>query len=78
MCVWGGGGGGERVGHSALVVSLRAYGCIFSFIICAPQFLMGGGEYSITFVHTFVRTNNGFRAISFETIGVLDSNFIHR
>ena len=50
----------------------------------APPFLMcvsvGGGGYRITLVRTsrLVRTKNGFRAISFENIGVLDSYFIHR
>ena len=54
-----------------------------------PPFIMGGGgAYSITLVRTYVRTyirtsrpvrtKNGFRAISFEYIGVLDSYFIHR
>ena len=50
-----------------------------------PPFIMGGGAYSITLVRTSVctyvrpvRTKNGFRAISFESIGVLDSYFIHR
>ena len=47
-----------------------------------------GRAYSITAVRTFVRpvrpsvrpvrNTNGFRAISFERIGVLDWNFIHR
>ena len=48
-----------------------------------PPFIMGGGAYSITLVRTSVRTyvrpvrtKNGFRAISFEYIGVLDSYFI--
>ena len=47
-----------------------------------PPFVMGGGgAFSITLVRTSVRpvrTKNGFRAISFEHIGVLDSYFIHR
>ena len=58
-----------------------------------PPFIMGGGggggAYSITLVRTYVRTyvrmyvrpvhpKHGFRAISFENIGVLDSYFIHR
>ena len=55
-----------------------------------PPFIMGGGgAYSITLVRTSIRTyvctyvhplhtKNGFRAISFEYIGVLDSYFIHR
>ena len=57
-----------------------------------PPFVMGeggGGAYSITLVRTSVllyvrtsfrpvRTKNGFQAISFEYIGVLDSYFIHR
>ena len=37
--------------------------------------------YIRTYVRTYirpVRTKNGFRAISFENIGVLDSCFIHR
>ena len=48
-----------------------------------PPFIMGGA-YSITLVRTYVpyvlsRTyENGFRAISFENIRVLDSYFIHR
>ena len=55
--------------------------CVFM----PPPFIMGGGAYSITLVRTSVRpyvrpvrTKNGFRAISFENIGVLDSYFIHR
>ena len=51
-----------------------------------PPFIMGGGgAYSITLVRTSVhpyvrpvRKKNGFRAISFENMGVLDSYFIHR
>ena len=55
-----------------------------------PPFIMGGGHivsplsvrpYVRTSVHTYVRpvrTKNGFRMISFENIGVLDSYFIHR
>ena len=53
-----------------------------------PPFIVGGGGGQIasplsvcpsvcTYVHP-VRTKNGFRAISFEYIGVLDSYFIHR
>ena len=41
----------------------------------------GGGAYSVTAVRTYIRpvcNTNGFRAISFEKIGVLDLNFIHR
>ena len=47
----------------------------------------GRGAYSITAVGTYVcpvrpvhpvRNTNGFCAISFEKIGILDSNFIHR
>ena len=46
-------------------------------------FIMGGGGHiaSLLSVHPYVRpvcTKNGFRAISFENIGVLDSYFIHR
>ena len=47
----------------------------------APAIYNGEGAYSITLVRTSVRpvrTKNGFRAISFENIGVLDSYFIHR
>ena len=56
-----------------------------------PPFIRGGGAYSITLVRTSVRTyirtsrtscplstENGFRAISFEDIGVLDWYFIYR
>ena len=54
-----------------------------------PRHLLWGGAYSITLVRTsvlpYVRnsvhpvcTKNGFRTISFENIGVLDSYFIHR
>ena len=42
---------------------------------------MGGHIASPLSVRTYirpVRTKNGFRAISFEYIGVLDSYFIHR
>ena len=56
----------------------------------APAIYNGGGHiasplsvrrYVHTYVRTYVRpvrTKNGFRAISFENIGVLDSYFIHR
>ena len=60
-------------------------------IFMPPPFIMGGGAYSITLVRTSirtyirtsrtscpVRTKNGFRAISFEYICVLDSYFIYR
>ena len=48
-----------------------------------PPFIIGGGGHiaSPLSVHLYVRpvrTKNGFRAISFEYIGVLDSYFIHR
>ena len=60
--------------------------CFYAPAICNGG---GGGAYSITLVRTSVllyvptsfrpvRTKNGFRAISFEYIGVLDSYFIHR
>ena len=53
------------------------------FLIIPPPFSMGvgAGAYSITAVRTYirpfrpvrpVRNTNGFRAISFEKIGVLD------
>ena len=46
--------------------------------------IFNGGAYSITAVRTYVRpvlpirNTNDFRAISFEKIGVLNWNFIHR
>ena len=52
-----------------------------------PPFIMGGGgggdiasPLSVCTSRTScpVRTKNGFRAISFENIGVLDSYFIYR
>ena len=48
-----------------------------------PPFIMGGGGHiaSPLSVRTYirpVRTKNGFRAISFKYVGVLDSYFIHR
>ena len=47
-----------------------------------PPFIMGGGHIASPLsVHTYVRTGrtkNGFRVISFENNGVLDSYFIHR
>ena len=53
--------------------------------LCPPPFIMGGHIASPLSVHTYVHsyvhpvcTKNGFRAISFEYIGVLDSYFIHR
>ena len=57
--------------------------------LCPPPFLMGGGGhiasllsicmYVCTYVRLYIHiTNNGFRLISFENIGVLDSYFIHR
>ena len=75
VCV-GGGGEGRTLRISGKLARIWLH--IFVHYLCPAIFNGGGGEYSITFVHTFVRTNNGFRAISFETIGVLDSNFIHR
>ena len=63
---------------------------LFSFFM-PPPFIMGGGHiasplsvclYVRPYVHPYVCTSrtyeNGFRAISFEIIGVLDSYFIHR
>ena len=50
-------------------------------VFMPPPFLMGGGHTASPLsVRTScpVRTKNGFRAISFEYIGVLDSYFIHR
>ena len=61
-------------------------------VFMPPPFIMGGGHtasplsvrpYVRTYIRTSrtscpVRTKNGFRAISFENIGVLDSYFIHR
>ena len=47
----------------------------------APAIYNGGHIASPLYVRTYVRTGrtkNGFRAISFENIGVLDSYFIHR
>ena len=60
----------------------------YTLFYYAPA-ICNGGAYSITLVRTSVlpyvrtsvrpvRTKNGFRAISFEYIGVLDSYFIHR
>ena len=49
-----------------------------------PPFIMGGHIASPMSVRTYVHTyvpyvrKNGFRVISFEYIGVLDSYFIHR
>ena len=46
--------------------------------------IFNGGPYSVTSVRTYVhpvhpiRNTFGFRAISFERIGVLDWNFIHK
>ena len=46
-----------------------------------PPFIMGGGHIASP-LSVYVRMSrtyeNGFRAISFENIGVLDSYFIHR
>ena len=48
-------------------------------LIMPPQFIMGGGDKASPLsLRPYVRTKNGFRAISFENIGVLDSYFIHR
>ena len=58
--------------------------CFFFFVLFDAPFQWGaggGGTYSITAVRTYVRpvrNTFGFRAISFELIGVLDWNFIHR
>ena len=54
-----------------------------NFFVMPPPFILGGGggAYSITLVRTsrpYVSTKNGFQAISFEYIGVLDSYFIHK
>ena len=51
--------------------------------VYAPAIYNGGGGHiaSPLSIHTYVRpvrTKNGFRGISFENIGVLDSYFIHR
>ena len=48
-----------------------------------PPFIMGRGHIASPLsvrpsVHTSRTYENGFRAISFENIGVLDSYFIHR
>ena len=44
-----------------------------------PSFLMGGGGHIASSLYVCTsRTINGFCAISFEYIGVLDSYFIHR
>ena len=54
---------------------------MFVFFNCYAPAIFSGGAYSITAVHTYVRpvrNTFGFRAISFERIGVLDGNFIHR
>ena len=57
--------------------------CLLIFM--PPPFVMGGHIASPLSVRTYirmyvhpVRTKNGFRAISLEYIGVLDSYFIHR
>ena len=45
------------------------------FLLMPPPAIFNGGAYSITAVRTYVRplrNTNGFRAISFEKIGVLD------
>ena len=53
----------------------------------APAIYNGGGGHIVSplsvrpYIHTYVRpvrTKNGFVAISFENIGVLDLYFIHR
>ena len=60
---------------------------LFFFFFYAPTIFNGGGggAYSITAVCTYVRLSIhpicntfGFRAISFERIGILDLNFKHR
>ena len=44
--------------------------------IMPPPYIMGGGDIASPLsVRTYKK---GFRAISFENIGVLDSYFIHR
>ena len=51
--------------------------------ICITFFFLGGGcgdmvsPLSVLKSSPSVRTNNGFRSISFEKISVLDSYFIH-
>ena len=52
------------------------------FIFMPPPFVMGeahiASPLSVRTYRTYVRTKKGFRAISFEYIGALDSYFIHR
>ena len=59
----------------------------FIIVVChfyAPAILMGlGGGHTaspltVCLYVTYVCTKTGFRAISFETIGILDYYFIHR
>ena len=61
--------------------------CTYVNIYYAPAIFNGGGGHIASplsvrmYVHTYVhpvRTKNGFRAISFEYFGVVDSYFIHR
>ena len=76
--------------YSAPNIGTKQFQTNFLMLIMPPPFIMGGGgggggAYSITLVRPYVRTyvrpvrtKNGFRAISFENLGVLDSYFIHR
>ena len=49
--------------------------CAKCYFFYAPAIYNGGGGHIASALS--VRTKNGFRAISFEYIGVLDSYFIH-
>ena len=57
---------------------------VYCFVLCPNHFSMGmwgSVAFSIIFVRMYIRilcTQNCFRVISFEYIGVLDSYFIHR
>ena len=63
---------------------MHAFSASAVVVMPPPFIIMGGGGGHIASplsVRTYVRpvcTKNGFRAISFENNGVLDSYFIHR
>ena len=75
----------KNVAYILLCTFLVVYYYIISpynTVFMPPPFIMGGGHIASPLsVRPYVRpvrTKNGFRAISFEYIGVLDSYFIHR
>ena len=77
----------SAIGDSVFDCRLPGVSLVRPYSSYAPAIYNGGHIASPLSVHPYVRTSrtpcpvrtkNGFRAISFEYIGVLDSYFIHR